>query len=168
MKVLDENGVKHLWNKISLDDYPNNEVLMAVLNAIDAEIKDIKNNLYPVGSIYFSTTEVNPEEIIGGKWQKIEDKFLLTSGPQFNLGETGGEIEHTLTVDEIPGHNHSIDRPQWFSAEDGAATGDKAYGSTWLTTNEYSDSTSIQSTGGNQPHNNMPPYIVVHAWTRIE
>ena len=44
MKVLDENGVKHLWNKISLDDYPNNEVLMAVLNAIDAEIKDIKNN----------------------------------------------------------------------------------------------------------------------------
>ena len=76
MKVLDENGIKHLWNKISLDDYPNNEVLMAVLNAIDAEIKDIKNNLYPVGSIYFSTTEVNPEEIIGGRWQKIEDKFL--------------------------------------------------------------------------------------------
>lgn len=35
LKVLDENGVKHLWSKISMEDYPNNEVLIAALEAID-------------------------------------------------------------------------------------------------------------------------------------
>ena len=35
MKILDEQGVEYLWSKLSLEDYPNNEVLMAVLKAID-------------------------------------------------------------------------------------------------------------------------------------
>ena len=35
MKYLDEQGVQHLWTQLSLEDYPNNETLIAVLNAID-------------------------------------------------------------------------------------------------------------------------------------
>jgi hypothetical protein len=34
-KFLDEQGVQYLWSKISMEDYPNNETLIAVLNAID-------------------------------------------------------------------------------------------------------------------------------------
>lgn len=34
-KYLDQEGVKFLWSKISMEDYPNNETLMAVINAID-------------------------------------------------------------------------------------------------------------------------------------
>lgn len=34
-KFLDAEGVKYLWSKVSLKDYPNNETLIAVLNAID-------------------------------------------------------------------------------------------------------------------------------------
>ena len=34
-KFLDAEGVKYLWSKISMEDYPNNETLIAVLNAID-------------------------------------------------------------------------------------------------------------------------------------
>ena len=34
-KYLDEKGLQYLWSKISLEDYPNNETLIAVLNAID-------------------------------------------------------------------------------------------------------------------------------------
>lgn len=34
-KFLDQAGVQHLWSKISMEDYPNNEVLISVLNAID-------------------------------------------------------------------------------------------------------------------------------------
>lgn len=34
-KFLDREGVKHLWSKLSMQDYPNNETLMAVINAID-------------------------------------------------------------------------------------------------------------------------------------
>lgn len=34
-KFLDEIGVQHLWKQLSLEDYPNNATLIAVLNAID-------------------------------------------------------------------------------------------------------------------------------------
>lgn len=34
-KFLDWEGVKYLWSKINMQDYPNNETLIAVINAID-------------------------------------------------------------------------------------------------------------------------------------
>ena len=34
-KFLDQEGVAYLWSKINMNDYPNNEILMAVINAID-------------------------------------------------------------------------------------------------------------------------------------
>ena len=34
-KFLDEAGVRHLWSKINMNDYPNNELLMSVISAID-------------------------------------------------------------------------------------------------------------------------------------
>lgn len=40
IKVLDANGVKALFDLLSLQDYPNNDVLMAVINAIDATKAD--------------------------------------------------------------------------------------------------------------------------------
>ena len=34
-KFLNQEGVQFLWSKISMEDYPNNETLIAVINAID-------------------------------------------------------------------------------------------------------------------------------------
>ncbi len=39
-KYLDYEGVKHLWSKINMQDYPNNETLIAVINAIDESKAD--------------------------------------------------------------------------------------------------------------------------------
>lgn len=39
-KFLDQSGVEYLWSRLSLEDYPNNETLIAVLNAIDATKAD--------------------------------------------------------------------------------------------------------------------------------
>ena len=39
-KFLDQEGVKYLWSKISMEDYPNNNTLVAVLNAIDETKQD--------------------------------------------------------------------------------------------------------------------------------
>ena len=44
-RVLDENGVRTLFNLLSLQDYPNNDVLMAVINAIDNTKMD-KNQIF--------------------------------------------------------------------------------------------------------------------------
>lgn len=35
MKILDSTGLTYLWSKINMQDYPNNETLIAILNAID-------------------------------------------------------------------------------------------------------------------------------------
>lgn len=45
IKVLDAEGVKVLFDLLSLQDYPNNDVLMAVVNAIDNTKLD-KNNIF--------------------------------------------------------------------------------------------------------------------------
>lgn len=39
-KFLDQQGVEYLWKKLSLQDYPNNETLIAVINAIDENKAD--------------------------------------------------------------------------------------------------------------------------------
>ena len=42
-KYLDAEGLQFLWSKISMEDYPNNETLIAILNAIDETKLDKKN-----------------------------------------------------------------------------------------------------------------------------
>ena len=45
IKVLDAAGVKVLFDLLNLQDYPNNDVLMAVINAIDTTKLD-KNKIF--------------------------------------------------------------------------------------------------------------------------
>lgn len=39
-KFLDSEGLKFLWQKISMEDYPNNDTLVAIINAIDQNKQD--------------------------------------------------------------------------------------------------------------------------------
>ena len=47
-KFLDEAGLKHLWSKISMEDYPNNATLLAVLEAINEELEALGARVLPV------------------------------------------------------------------------------------------------------------------------
>jgi archaellum component FlaG (FlaF/FlaG flagellin family) len=79
----------------------------------------------------------------------LRDRFIVGAGNSYNVGNTGGEASHTLTIDEIPPHTHSYRYwPGWYfsgSTEYGAKGGPD-------------DSHQTGSTGGGQPHNNLPPY----------
>lgn len=117
------------------------------------------NLIYPVGSIYMSTVNVNPATLFGGTWEQLEDRFLLGAGATYTAGDTGGEATHTLTVDEIPSHRHDIL----------ASTQGTAFGSAYINPSNGSRNSTDQTElkGGGQPHNNMPPYIVVYMWKRL-
>ena len=64
--------------------------------------------IYPVGSIYLSANAVSPATFLGGTWERIKDKFLLSSGDTYEAGSTGGEATHTLTESEMPSHTHTF------------------------------------------------------------
>ena len=115
---------------------------------------------YPVGSIYQSTDgSFNPNTRWGGTWVNIEGRFLLGASSYYAMGWTGGEADHTLTLQEMPKHNHSY----WETTDIGSgvpnfyASGDAPM---------YLESTATSDTGGNVAHNNMPPYLVVAIWKR--
>lgn len=63
--------------------------------------------VYPVGSIYCSYGTISPDVLFGfGQWTKIEGRFLLGANSTYGLGSTGGSATVTLTVGQIPAHNH--------------------------------------------------------------
>lgn len=115
---------------------------------------------YPVGSIYMSVNNINPANFFGGTWEQIKDRFLLACGNTFKAGATGGEINHTLTVAEMPRHKHDI-----YTAQGGSwARETVCCGNT--TDRSAPDYDNNSYVGGNQPHNNMPPYLAVYVWKR--
>lgn len=114
---------------------------------------------FPIGYIYLSTSNVNPGQFFGGTWEPIKDRFLLLAGDTYKAGSTGGEATHKLTINEMPSHNHPI-----YYGVDGTSPGNTLTASS----NSIGQSNgAITNRGGNQPHNNMPPYIVVYGWVKI-
>ena len=61
-KFLDLEGIKVLWSLISMEDYPNNETLIAVLNAID-ETKLDKNTFDAFYKLYIEASKEDIEKM---------------------------------------------------------------------------------------------------------
>lgn len=70
----------------------------------------LKDLIYPVGSIYMNASKTdNPGNTIGDTWAQIQNKFLLGASSSYKIGSTGGAATHTLTINEIPSHSHSLE-----------------------------------------------------------
>ena len=85
---------------------------------------DLLNKVYPVGSIYMSVVNVSPASFLGGTWQAIEQgRMLMAAGSSWQAGTTGGNAYHTLTIAELPAHNHSATETAAGGHTHGASTG---------------------------------------------
>lgn len=126
----------------------------------------------PVGKLWASDDPTSPASIVGGTWEQIKDRFILAAGDTYAAGSTGGEIEHALTVDEMPAHRHEgidIDNLYCFGWENGSRTGvnfKKFYGGTYWG-DDVQNRLASGYAGGSTAHNNMPPYLTAYIWKRI-
>ena len=133
---------------------------------------------YPVGSIYMSANATDPGTLFGGTWSRIQGRFLLAADGDHAAGSTGGEEQVVLSSDTLPdlrgrlSKGYSVDWGQStqtvrFLAGQNAVQADG--GSPDAPLNQvgaWQSDTSVIISGGNQPHNNMPPYLSVYVWQR--
>jgi len=148
-------------NKFSLDSDGN--LIVNSLTANTVNIQNFFDAMYPIGSIYITINDVNPSTLFGGTWEQVKDTFLLCAGDKYKAGTIGGEEKHKLTIDEMPSHRHN----QWQAP---ANSKNGSYANQVLGGNAFSGTMSgmlVTATGGNQSHNNMPPYQTVYVWKRI-
>ena len=121
---------------------------------------------FPINKVEVFFDSEDHSDFLGFEWEMVsEGKIpigLDDSDTDFNtIGKTGGEKEHTLTIDEMPEHNHDITihnntgGGQMVAQSNG--NGGSVTGQWWV----------IGNKGGNHSHNNMPPYIVMAFWKRI-
>lgn len=137
--------------------------LMGAFTSVTDLTKQLFLLMHRVGDIIFSTSDENPSTIYGGTWvawgKGQVPVGVDTSDSDFNTVEkTGGEKEHTLTVDEMPSHKHDFGQ-QFATTSNLSGT----YGY-YMIAGTQTD--VIKNTGGNQPHNNLQPYITCYMWKR--
>ena len=163
--------LKQEWDKAPniIKEYLNNILTVTIekevteaIESVKASLSSVLNSIKPGGSIYMTTSSENPSKIWSGTtWQKIENRFLLASGTR-SVGQTGGEENVTLNINQIPPHGHTYSRTWGNAASDYDRTFSQE-GVANLTATEL----FTGNAGGGQAHNNMPPYLVVNIWKRI-
>lgn len=84
---------------------------MANLKSLEINGVDIIDIFYPVGCLFYTTdNNFDPNSVFENTtWEKIEGRFIVgtsTSDSDFTSMKTGGEKAHTLTIAEMPSHNH--------------------------------------------------------------
>ena len=102
-KFLDYDGVAYLWSKISMEDYPNNETLIAVLNAID-ETKADKNEIILKTDLddYYTKAEVEAYHSDLEDYTDQQVAALVNSAPETldTLGELATALQENATIVE--------------------------------------------------------------------
>ena len=95
-----------------------------------------------------------------GTWERYgTNRVTVGAGGEYAAGSTGGEKEHTLTVNEMPNHNHKALYGNGSNSQYGLGVVASSNGQT--------ENYAILGAGGSQPHNNMQPYIAPYRYRRI-
>lgn len=127
--------------------------------------------IYPIGSIYLSTSEVSPATLFGvGTWERIKDRFLLSAGDEYKAGAVGGAATHYVNAQGYARMARSSNT-LWTEGVSGAT-----WNPTAKYTGDYSDYSkvsdeSIEKTAGIKTYTSivmptMPPYLSVYMWKR--
>lgn len=146
-------------------DQVGSSQLLAALNiVISTAIVAERQARYPVGEIFVTLQNSDPATILGfGTWTRVAAGRALvgydSTDSDFNAAEKhSGSKTHTLTIDEMPTHHHTVNGRLGDGANDEFDFGTDP--------GQVTRSGDTEDTGGGQPHNNVQPSYVVFAWKR--
>lgn len=156
-------------NNPSLQANDNTLVTMAMLQKFKVNMFNVQ---FPIGISIITQDPRNPAEYLGfGSWERdLEGRALVgyssdvtANTPDWKKGVNNiyGSDTHTLTIEEIPSHNHNL------LEENGESIG---FGGGVDTSSQISgtiNSIAIKAAGGGQPHNNVQESKVKFIWTRV-
>lgn len=142
--------------------------------------QEIFKLIYPIGSIYLSTSTTNPSTYFGGTWEQVaKESYLLGYNgsntwfdkPGQNKGSKNGPGgwntgSTTLTINQIPGHTHEIDIGSF--ANSGTENWNAISNAHIAPKNDQGTRYRTRSVGGGQGHNHfhVSPYYIVVVWKR--
>ena len=111
------------------------------------------------GSTTFNLPDLRGRAPIGSGLGTAEDAVERT------LGQSGGSERVTLSVEQIPSHNHAINT--W---KNGAHYYNATSGNTlqWWSSAYGSMDANVSSTGGGQSHGNMQPYLAINYIIKVK
>lgn len=197
VELLDNNKIKYTIARLGDSNDYTNEELYQMINDLKNDIKTLSSQItnnttsgniflksYPVGSIYISTSSENPGNIYGGTWEEYGKGRTLvgvdSSDSDFSTVEKlGGEKTHTLTIDEMPSHNHVermfLDQSGYFEVKPAGYAYYKystqssnviGWTNTQISNINYWRIGDTEDKGGSQAHNILQPYITTYMWKR--
>lgn len=159
----------------------------AEINLLAGGIFDI---IYPVGTIYESTSSANPSTYFTGTtWARYGNGRVTvgqdsSDGSFDSVNDTGGAKTVSLTSAQMPSHTHSFsgttssngshNHTYTYEYARGSGISGAADGASSMVTGTTStvgnhNHTFSGTTGGagsGSAHENMPPYCVVYRWKR--
>ena len=211
--VATTGSYNDLTNKPTIPTVPTkvsaftNDAGYATKTYVDQKVNDglysiqkIMDIVYPVGSIWETTTDDDPnKKWTGTTWVKMDaGRVLVSAGSytengttyKYNLGDKGGEAKHQSTVNEMAAHSHAItvndsgnhthgirrrlgytnssrEVSSWgvgvayYGKDEVAKASTEASGT-------HSHTATAGNTGGNKPHENRQPYLVINRWQRTK
>ena len=149
------------------------------INAIKSEQSQLLQRVYPIGSLYISESTVSPATLFGfGRWEKVEDRFLIGAGRNTPIKSSGGSKTHSHgnkngrngnLAAAIGATNNNASTIGFKAANDTdlGAVGNATYviagtgtGFTWW--NHFT-----QVVGQTAEDGTLPPYYAVNIWKRV-
>ena len=122
-------------------------------NGLINKIDELEGQVAPPGAVMAFNLVACPDG--WSEYTSAEDRTIIGSGSSYSLGATGGASTHTLTIAQMPSHTHSYVAMVGNNAIDGVDSVTTFSGEHHLITK------TSGSTGSDQAHNNMQPYIAL-------
>lgn len=142
--------------QLALDAKADKDYINSINIALQASLTKLQSQLIPGMIIAWKGSLDN----IPTGWklcEELKDKFILGAGGDFEVGATGGARKHKLTVQEMPSHAHKT-IGKVLTSDDSKSLG--VFHSSDAGKSDFAVFDS-EKVGGNQEHENMPPYYAL-------